>query len=105
MLRPERRNEFQKEHDMAHKKGVGSSRNGRDSNPQHLGTKRYGGELVTAGTVIVRQRGTHIHPGPNVGRGGDDTLFALIDGQVVFERLGKERKRVRIQPVEVAETA
>jgi large subunit ribosomal protein L27 len=90
---------------MAHKKGVGSSRNGRDSNAQYLGTKRYGGEMVTAGTVIVRQRGTRIHPGPNVGRGGDDTLFALVDGQVVFERLGKQRKQVRVQPVEVAETA
>ena len=89
---------------MAHKKGVGSSRNGRDSNPQYLGTKRYGGEVVTAGTILVRQRGTRIHPGPNVGRGSDDTLFALIDGQVVYERLGKERKWVRIQPAEVAET-
>ncbi len=87
---------------MAHKKGVGSSRNGRDSNPQFLGVKRYGGESVTAGTIIVRQRGTHIHPGPNVGKGRDDTLFAKTDGKVVFERVGRSRKRVRIDPAEVA---
>ena len=71
---------------MAHKKGVGSSRNGRDSNPNMLGIKAYGGQVVTAGSIIVRQRGTRFHPGLNVGRGGDDTLFALIDGQVTFEK-------------------
>jgi large subunit ribosomal protein L27 len=69
---------------MAHKKGQGSSRNGRDSNPQHLGVKAYGGQKVTAGSIIVRQRGTPFRPGINVGRGKDDTLFALIDGTVVF---------------------
>jgi large subunit ribosomal protein L27 len=88
---------------MAHKKGVGSSRNGRDSNPQFLGVKRYGGQEVTAGTIIVRQRGTRIHPGPNVGRGGDDTLFATSDGVVVYERVGRDRKMVRVEPAEVAE--
>jgi len=81
---------------MAHKKGVGSSRNGRDSNPKMLGVKRYGGEWVTAGSILVRQRGTKIHPGLNVGRGKDDTLFAQIDGQVKFERVGKRGKRVSI---------
>ena len=84
---------------MAHKKGVGSSRNGRDSNAQRLGVKRFGGESVTAGTILVRQRGTRIHPGRNVGKGGDDTLFALIDGTVQYEDFGKKRKRVCIQPV------
>ena len=77
---------------MAHKKGQGSSRNGRDSNPQHLGVKRYGGEKVTGGSIIVRQRGTKFHPGKNVGRGKDDTIFAKIDGVVQFEnkcRLGQ----------------
>lgn len=72
---------------MAHKKGVGSSRNGRDSNPNHLGVKRAGGQHVRAGGIIIRQRGTKFHPGRNVGRGGDDTLFALIDGVVTFERM------------------
>ena len=81
---------------MAHKKGVGSSRNGRDSNPKMLGVKRYGGEWVTAGSILVRQRGTKIHPGLNVGRGKDDTLFAQIDGKVKFERVGKRGKRVSI---------
>jgi large subunit ribosomal protein L27 len=81
---------------MAHKKGLGSSRNGRDSNPQYLGVKRFGGEVVTAGSIIVRQRGTKFHPGNNVGRGNDDTLFALIDGTVSFERLGRDRKRVSV---------
>lgn len=85
---------------MAHKKGVGSSRNGRDSNPQYLGVKRYGGQEVTAGTILVRQRGTSIHPGPNVGRGGDDSLFALIDGTVVYERRGRSRKWVRVEPLQ-----
>ena len=84
---------------MAHKKGVGSSRNGRDSNAQRLGVKRFGGQNVTAGTILVRQRGTKIHPGRNVGLGGDDTLFALIDGTVVYEQFGKRKKRVSIQPV------
>lgn len=83
---------------MAHKKAGGSTRNGRDSNPQYLGVKRYGGQAVTAGTILVRQRGTKIHPGRNVGRGGDDTLFALIEGTVVFENFGKNRKRVSVQP-------
>jgi len=83
---------------MAHKKGVGSSRNGRDSNPQFLGIKRYGGQAVRAGTIIVRQRGTRIHPGKNVGKGGDDTLFALVDGTVVFEDFRGSKKRVNIQP-------
>ncbi len=84
---------------MAHKKGVGSSRNGRDSNAQRLGVKRFGGQNVTAGTILVRQRGTKIHPGRNVGLGGDDTLFALIDGTVVYEQCGKRKKRVSVQPV------
>ena len=77
---------------MAHKKGLGSSRNGRDSRGQRLGTKRFAGQTVTTGTILVRQHGTHIHPGANVGRGKDDTLFALIDGKVKFERMGKDRK-------------
>jgi len=81
---------------MAHKKGVGSSRNGRDSNPQYLGVKRYGGEKVLAGTIIVRQRGTKIHPGTNVGKGCDDTLFATINGVVKFERKDKTRKKVSV---------
>ncbi len=84
---------------MAHKKGVGSSRNGRDSNAQRLGVKRYGGEQVHAGTIIVRQRGTKIHPGMNVGRGSDDTLFAKIDGVVKFERYDKTRKQVSVYAV------
>ncbi len=82
---------------MAHKKGVGSSRNGRDSNPNRLGVKRYGGEWVSAGSIIVRQRGTHFHPGFNVGRGGDDTLFATSDGVVKFERC-RRRKAVSVYP-------
>jgi large subunit ribosomal protein L27 len=81
---------------MAHKKGVGSSRNGRDSNPQYLGVKRYGGEKVLAGTIIVRQRGTKIHPGVNVGKGSDDTLFARISGVIKFERKDKTRKQVSV---------
>jgi len=84
---------------MAHKKGVGSSRNGRDSNPQYLGVKRYGGEVVTAGSIIVRQRGTPMHPGRNVGRGRDDTLFALMDGVVTFERKDRKRQQVSVYPV------
>jgi large subunit ribosomal protein L27 len=85
---------------MAHKKGVGSSRNGRDSNPQYLGVKKYGGEAVIAGNIIVRQRGTKFHPGHNVGRGKDDTLFALADGVVKFERRGRDRKQVSVYPAE-----
>ncbi len=81
---------------MAHKKGVGSSRNGRDSNPQYLGVKRFDGEAVNSGTIIVRQRGTKIHPGSNVGRGSDDTLFAKITGVVKFERYDKTRKQVSV---------
>ncbi len=81
---------------MAHKKGVGSSRNGRDSNPKMLGVKAYGGQNVTAGSIIVRQRGTRIHPGENVGKGNDDTLFAKIDGVVQFERKGRTKKQVSV---------
>ncbi|MBD3180092.1 MAG: 50S ribosomal protein L27 [Candidatus Latescibacteria bacterium] len=81
---------------MAHKKGVGSSRNGRDSNSKRLGVKRHAGQRVTAGSIIIRQRGTRIHPGHNVGRGGDDTLFALADGVVQFERMSKHRKKVSV---------
>lgn len=83
---------------MAHKKGTGSTRNGRDSNAQRLGVKRYGGEAVRAGNIIIRQRGTKVHPGNNVGRGSDDTLFATIDGIVTFERKGKFRKKVSVYP-------
>jgi len=81
---------------LAHKKGMGSSRNGRDSRPKMLGVKAGDGQFVTAGSIIVRQRGTKIHPGTNVGRGGDDTLFACADGIVRFERLGRDRKKVSI---------
>ena len=84
---------------MAHKKGVGSSRNGRDSNPKRLGVKRYGGEWVSAGSIIVRQRGTHFHPGRNVGRGRDDTLFAKADGVVTFETHHR-RRAVSVYPGE-----
>lgn len=87
---------------MAHKKGVGSSRNGRDSNPQFLGVKRFGGEFVVAGNILVRQRGTKFHPGRNVGRGRDDTLFALTDGVVKFEPYRGDRKRISVYPVEAA---
>jgi large subunit ribosomal protein L27 len=90
---------------MAHKKGVGSSRNGRNSNPQYLGVKRYGGETVTAGSIIVRQRGTKFHPGKNVRRANDDTLFALIDGVVRFEYKDKNRQRVSIYPAEAPATS
>lgn len=83
---------------MAHKKGVGSSRNGRDSNAQRLGVKRFGGQPVVAGNIIIRQRGTKIHPGNNVRRGRDDTLFSLIDGVVTFERRGRDRKQVSVYP-------
>jgi large subunit ribosomal protein L27 len=84
---------------MAHKKGVGSSRNGRDSAGKRLGVKRFGGEHVTAGSILVRQRGTTIHPGNNVGCGKDYTLYALIDGQVTFERKGKGKKKVSVYTV------
>ncbi|CAK7044315.1 MAG: 50S ribosomal protein L27 [Peptostreptococcus russellii] len=88
---------------LASKKGVGSSKNGRDSISKRLGVKRFDGQTVTAGSILVRQRGTKVHPGTNVGKGGDDTLFALVDGKVKFERLDKKRKRVSIYPVEIAE--
>ena len=81
---------------FAHKKGMGSTKNGRDSNAKRLGAKRADGQFVLAGNILVRQRGTKIHPGRNVGRGSDDTLFALIDGRVRFERLGRDRKAVSV---------
>ena len=81
---------------MAHKKGMGSTKNGRDSESKRLGPKRADGQFVLAGNILVRQRGTKIHPGTNVGRGGDDTLFALKDGIVRFERMGKDRKKVSV---------
>jgi large subunit ribosomal protein L27 len=87
---------------MAHKKGTGSTRNGRDSNSKRLGVKRYGGQTVTAGCIIIRQRGTKVHPGENVGRGNDDTLFSLIDGVVKFENKTRSRKKVSVYPVTVA---
>ncbi len=83
---------------MAHKKGVGSSRNGRDSVSKRLGVKTFGGEFVTAGSIIIRQRGTKWHPGENVKRAGDDSLFSLIDGHVKFERKDKKRKKVSVYP-------
>ena len=85
---------------FAHKKGVGSTKNGRDSEAKRLGVKSGDGQFVLAGNVLVRQRGTHIHPGNNVGKGSDDTLFALIDGNVKFERMGKDRKKVSVYAVE-----
>ncbi|MFQ6617107.1 MAG: 50S ribosomal protein L27 [Fidelibacterota bacterium] len=81
---------------MAHKKGVGSSKNGRESASKRLGVKKFGGQWVSAGSIIIRQRGTKIHPGINVGRGSDDTLYAKIDGRVKFERAGKKKKRVSV---------
>ena len=84
---------------MAHKKGLGSSRNGRDSKPKYLGVKKFGGEAVRAGNILVRQRGTKLHPGRNVARGNDDTLFALVDGIVRFEFGSKNRKQVSVEPV------
>lgn len=83
---------------FASKKGVGSTKNGRDSHSKRLGSKRADGEFATAGSILYRQRGTKMHPGTNVGRGGDDTLFALIDGIVKFERLGKDKKQVSVYP-------
>jgi len=88
---------------MAHKKGVGSSRNGRDSESQRLGAKRADGQFVLAGNILVRQRGTKIHPGENVGIGKDDTLFAKADGIVRFERLGRDKKKVSVYPQEIAQ--
>jgi len=90
---------------MAHKKGGGSSRNGRDSNSQRLGVKKYGGELVKSGNILVRQRGTRIKPGQNVGVGKDDTLFATTDGTVLYETIRDDRKRVNVLPVEETTTA
>ncbi len=84
---------------MAHKKGVGSSRNGRDSESKRLGVKRFGGQIVRAGNILVRQRGTKFHPGANVGKGADDTLFALVDGVVNFERKDRARLQVSVYPV------
>jgi large subunit ribosomal protein L27 len=86
---------------MAHKKGTGSTRNGRDSNAKRLGVKRFGGEKVTAGCILVRQRGTKFHPGNNVGIGSDDTIYATIAGTVKFERFGKTRKKISVYAVEV----
>ena len=85
---------------FAHKKGVGSTKNGRDSEAKRLGVKRADGQFVLAGNIIVRQRGSHIHAGENVGKGSDDTLYALIDGKVKFERFGRDRKKVSIYAVE-----
>jgi large subunit ribosomal protein L27 len=85
---------------FAHKKGVGSTKNGRDSESKRLGVKRADGQFVLAGNILVRQRGTHIHPGENVGIGSDDTLFAKTNGTVKFERVGRDRKKVSVYPVE-----
>lgn len=85
---------------FAHKKGVGSSRNGRDSNPKYLGVKRFDGQVVTAGSILIRQRGTRIHPGKHVGRGSDDTLYALVDGTVDFGHNGRGKKQVNIRPLQ-----
>ncbi|NLN45619.1 MAG: 50S ribosomal protein L27 [Clostridiaceae bacterium] len=85
---------------MAHKKGVGSTRNGRDSESKRLGAKKGDGQLALAGNILVRQRGTKIHPGTNVGIGSDDTLFSLVEGRVKYERMGRDRKKVSVYPVE-----
>ena len=85
---------------FAHKKGMGSTKNGRDSESKRLGAKRADGQFVLAGNILYRQRGTHIPPGTNVGIGSDDTLYALVDGTVKFEKLGKDRKKVSVYPVE-----
>ena len=85
---------------FAHKKGMGSTKNGRDSESKRLGVKRADGQHVLAGNILVKQRGTHIHPGENVGRGSDDSRFALIDGQVRFERMGRDRKKVSVDSIE-----
>ncbi|MBF0430823.1 MAG: 50S ribosomal protein L27 [Fibrobacteria bacterium] len=84
---------------MAHKKGLGSTKNGRDSNPQYLGVKKFGGEKVRAGNIIIRQKGTKVHPGTNVGLGSDYTIFATIDGTVKFEAYNRTRKKVSVLPV------
>jgi large subunit ribosomal protein L27 len=89
---------------FAHKKGVGSSKNGRDSESKRLGVKRYDGQVVRAGNILVRQRGTRIHPGENVMIGGDDTLFAVVDGVVKFERKGRDKKQVSVYPVDETAT-
>ncbi len=88
---------------FSHKKGMGSSKNGRDSHSKRLGAKKADGQYVIAGNIIYKQRGTHIHPGLNVGLGGDDTLFATADGVVRYERLGKDKKKVSVYPVTVNE--
>lgn len=90
---------------FASKKGVGSTKNGRDSESKRLGAKRADGQLVTGGSILVRQRGTKIHPGNNVGIGKDDTLFAKVEGVVKFERWGRDRKKVSVYPIEVAPVA
>lgn len=87
---------------FASKKGVGSSKNGRDSIAKRLGVKRQDGQIVTAGSILVRQRGTKIYPGTNVGRGGDDTLFAKVNGRVAFERMGRDKKKVSVYPLDQA---
>ena len=90
---------------MAHKKGQGSVKNGRDSESKRLGVKRADGQFVLAGNILMRQRGTKLHPGNNVGKGSDDTLYALVDGIVKFERKGRDKKQVSVYPVEAVETA
>ncbi|MCI1930560.1 MAG: 50S ribosomal protein L27 [Clostridia bacterium] len=90
---------------FAHKKGMGSTKNGRDSNSKRLGAKRADGQFVLAGNILYTQRGTKIHPGTNVGIGGNDSLFALVDGTVKYERLGRDKKKVSVYPIEVAEEA
>lgn len=90
---------------MAHKKGQGSSHNGRDSESKRLGVKRADGQFVLAGNILVRQRGTNVHPGTNVGIGSDDTLYALVDGKVKFERKGRDKKQVSVYPVEEKKVA
>ncbi len=89
---------------MAHKKGLGSTRNGRDSNPQFLGVKKFGGENVIAGNIIVRQKGTKWHPGSNVGMGKDYTIFSLIEGKVQFERFDKTRQKISVYPLATPQT-
>ena len=84
---------------MAHKKGMGSTKNGRDSESKRLGPKKADGQYVLAGNILVRQRGTKVHPGTNVGKGGDDTLYALVDGTVKYERMGKDRKKVSVYEI------
>lgn len=90
---------------MAHKKGLGSTRNGRDSNPKYRGVKKFGGETVIPGNIILRQKGTRWHPGNNVGIGRDYTIYSLIEGSVKFERFGKDRQKVSVYPAAVAATA